>query len=502
LGFPTESPAIITNSAFLYTNGRGDIGVRNFGNPDSRGGTFLTNCTISGGTFGLLNADGSTAVLTNCTITNTQEGIFIPNLTPNTILKNTIVAGNSRDIGGQLASGSSFNLIGSSSYAGGLVNGVNGNQVGVSNPGLGPLSDNGGPTQTYALLAGSPAIDTGVCDPAVTTDQRGVTRPQGAGCDIGAFELASAPVNQPPTITPAAALTRQRGSAAVSATIATVSDTEDAAGGLSVTAGATPPGISLTGLANSGGEITANVSADCSASLGANTIALTVTDSGGRTATADLTVNVTDNTPPSLGTYPATQVNAGAGTTVMPSAPPSDNSSIQSLTASAPGFSGTLAGNPATGAITITNANPPGSYTVTVTATDNCGATSTATFSLTVTVLYNFSGFFQPVDNPPTVNVAPAGSAIPVKFSLSGNKGLNIFAAGYPVSQQMICNSSSPTGDIEQTVTAGASSLSYDAATDTYTYIWKTDRAWKGTCRKLIVKLNDGSEHVANFQFK
>jgi hypothetical protein len=54
---------------------------------------------------------------------------------------------------------------------------------------LGPLADNGGPTLTHALLAGSPAIDAavGVC-PA--TDQRGVARPQGDGCDAGAFELA------------------------------------------------------------------------------------------------------------------------------------------------------------------------------------------------------------------------------------------------------------------------------------------------------------------------
>ena len=51
---------------------------------------------------------------------------------------------------------------------------------------LGPLADNGGPTQTYALLPGSVAIDAG--DTTLTTDQRGVTRPQGSADDIGAFE--------------------------------------------------------------------------------------------------------------------------------------------------------------------------------------------------------------------------------------------------------------------------------------------------------------------------
>ena len=114
----------------------------------------------------------------------------------------------------------------------------------------------------------------------------------------------------------------------------------------------------------------------------------------------------------------------------------------------------------------------------------------------------NFSGFFRPVDNPPAVNVENAGRAIPVKFSLSGNKGLDIFAAGYPVSQQFECNNGAPVGGIEQTVTAGGSSLSYDAATDTYTYVWKTEKSWAGTCRGLIVKLNDGSDHMAFFQFR
>jgi CSLREA domain-containing protein len=55
---------------------------------------------------------------------------------------------------------------------------------------LGPLADNGGPTETHVLLAGSPAIDAGSPDcPPPATDQRGVARPQGAACDIGAFEL-------------------------------------------------------------------------------------------------------------------------------------------------------------------------------------------------------------------------------------------------------------------------------------------------------------------------
>jgi hypothetical protein len=56
------------------------------------------------------------------------------------------------------------------------------------NPLLGPLAYNGGPTETQALRPGSPAIDAGTADGCPQYDQRGVARPQGAGCDIGAYE--------------------------------------------------------------------------------------------------------------------------------------------------------------------------------------------------------------------------------------------------------------------------------------------------------------------------
>lgn len=114
---------------------------------------------------------------------------------------------------------------------------------------------------------------------------------------------------------------------------------------------------------------------------------------------------------------------------------------------------------------------------------------------------YVFSGFFQPVDNLPTLNSVKAGSAIPVKFSLNGNQGLNIFAAGYPTSTSTTCGTTAVDA-IEQTVTAGSSSLAYDASADQYSYVWKTNKTWAGTCRTLVVKLDDGSYHYANFQFK
>ena len=141
---------------------------------------------------------------------------------------------------------------------------------------------------------------------------------------------------------------------------------------------------------------------------------------------------------------------------------------------------------------------PVGTTTVNVTATDDAGNHSSCAF--TVTVLYDFTGFFSPTGNLPTLNVVNAGRAIPVKFSLSGNKGLGIFAANSPYTVAITCDGSVPQTDVTGTLTAGGSSLNYSA--DTYNYVWKTDSSWAGTCRQLVVKLNDGSEHRANFKFR
>jgi len=143
---------------------------------------------------------------------------------------------------------------------------------------------------------------------------------------------------------------------------------------------------------------------------------------------------------------------------------------------------------------------PKGTTTVTATATDAAGNQTTANFD--VTVLYDFTGFFSPVVNQPTLNLVNAGRAVPVKFSLSGNKGLSIFAAGSPASQQINCSSDAPISTLDATTTAGSSSLSYDAASDQYNYVWKTDSSWAGQCRALVVTLNDGSTHTALFKFR
>ena len=140
----------------------------------------------------------------------------------------------------------------------------------------------------------------------------------------------------------------------------------------------------------------------------------------------------------------------------------------------------------------------PATYTVKVQVTDDGGLT--AVDSATINVIYNFAGFFQPVDNLPTLNSVKAGQAIPVKFGLGGNKGLSIFAAGYPQSVRIACDTGEVLGTPEATSNPGGSSMSYGGGQ--YNYVWKTEKSWAGTCRQLAVKLIDGTFHYANFKFK
>jgi hypothetical protein len=110
-----------------------------------------------------------------------------------------------------------------------------------------------------------------------------------------------------------------------------------------------------------------------------------------------------------------------------------------------------------------------------------------------------FNGFFSPVANPPIVNKVTAGSAVPIKFSLGGDIGLNIFAAGYPKLVKATCQVLK-TNYIKNSG-AAASSLSYDRATGIYTYNWKTDKKLAGSCGALVLKFVDGSEKTLLFQF-
>ncbi|NDP41336.1 MAG: hypothetical protein GZ089_01240 [Aromatoleum sp.] len=227
-------------------------GIRNFGTTAITNTTFSGNSATSGFGGGINNASGSTLTITNSTfsgnIANSGFGGGISNASGNTLtITNTTFSGNSANFGfgagiytngGALTitnttfSGNSANLglgagiynntlaavtlrntivansVGAGNCGGTITNGGNNidsaatcgwgstnGSMSSTNPLLGALANNGGPTQTLALLTGSPAID-GVTfsapNSAPSTDQRGIARPQGAGFDIGAYELGSA----------------------------------------------------------------------------------------------------------------------------------------------------------------------------------------------------------------------------------------------------------------------------------------------------------------------
>jgi hypothetical protein len=102
-----------------------------------------------------------------------------------------------RSLGHNLSSGNTCDLVGDG-------------DVQTTSPALGPLRDNGGPTDTLAPAAGSPAIDAGLDSSCPATDQRGVRRPQGAHCDIGAVEFGASPGPAPAAASPAPRLTDLR----------------------------------------------------------------------------------------------------------------------------------------------------------------------------------------------------------------------------------------------------------------------------------------------------
>jgi len=199
-GIANEGTLTVGGSTFsnnsANSHGGGIYTTSTFG-PDS---TTIENSTISGNSAnyggGVYNSRGQTTI-TSTTITKnsapdnqgagvasnagTSEGTYT-----DTVVGSSIIAGNSTtDVdftSGPVNSFSSkgYNVIGD----GNATKAFNyqttpdqptTDQTNVSNPGLGPLADNGGPTQTHALLTGSPAIDKG--NTTLTTDQRGKSRP-------------------------------------------------------------------------------------------------------------------------------------------------------------------------------------------------------------------------------------------------------------------------------------------------------------------------------------
>ena len=199
------------------------------------------------------------------------------------------------------------------------------------------------------------------------------------------FPVTSANTN--PTITATTGLTRQQGTPQSTSQIAAVNDADTGANSVTVTvngsSSATVNGVTVSGILNTGGNVTANIVADCTATNASFT--LTASDGQGGSATDTLTITVTANSAPTL-TYNTPQtVTEGNSLTISPATGPSDNGSVSSIVVQdAGGYPGSLSVDNSTGVVTVNNAVSPGGYNLKIRATDNCGAQTDATFTLTV----------------------------------------------------------------------------------------------------------------------
>jgi hypothetical protein len=197
--------ATITNSTINNNMTDFQAGV---GNQDAN--VTLTNCTVSNNTAAVSSAGivsraafaTATTNVTNCTVANNNgpgAALAVANLQgamgASLTVKNTLAASNGQVNYFKGANNSVLTSLGhnlDTDGTSGFINGQNGDLIGSAgspiDAKLAPLAANGGPTQTRALMCGSPAIDAGDNNGAPVADQRGVARPQNNITDIGAYE--------------------------------------------------------------------------------------------------------------------------------------------------------------------------------------------------------------------------------------------------------------------------------------------------------------------------
>ena len=169
--------------------------ANNWGGGIKNGGTLtLVNSTVSNNSSveeggGIWNAESLTLINSTVGGNSSNNGGGILNHDTIT-MTNTIVATN--PMGADCSGEGSFTSLGHNLDSDGTCNLTGPGDLPGVDPLLGPLQNNGGPTETHALLPGSPAMDAGDNEACPATDQRGVERPQGLACDIGAYEFEPA----------------------------------------------------------------------------------------------------------------------------------------------------------------------------------------------------------------------------------------------------------------------------------------------------------------------
>ena len=262
-GINNAGTVTITNSTLSGNSATNGGGIYNSGTLTIANSTLSGNSAVQGG--GIHNNSG-TLTITNSTLSGNSAstggvGGSLYNAGTLTI-SNSTLSGNSATNGGGIYNHNTgtlnySNTIIANSTVGGDCDNNNGGTIGTNtknlvedntcspalfgDPNLGPLTNNGGPTQTFALLVPSPAIDAGddstcTAAPVNNLDQRGITRTLGAHCDIGAYEYQDATI---PTVDSFAA-TSPSTSLNIPITSFTASD-DLAITGYIITESSTPP---------------------------------------------------------------------------------------------------------------------------------------------------------------------------------------------------------------------------------------------------------------------
>jgi hypothetical protein len=461
--------------------------------------TFSANTSVTSG--GAIFNDGGTVTIINSTITNniadsdnnaigTGGGIF--NNTGTTTLRNTIVAGNfnedgasdaADDIGGTVEAASSFNLIGTGG-AGGLTDGVNNNQVGVANAGLGPLANNGGTTMTHALLATSPAVEAGsnanlpatdtfdldgdtVTAETLPVDQRGVGFPRVADSadanttqtvDIGAYESH-------PTVEDITNKTTAEDTALPQFTF----NLGDGTGSLIQSVTATSNNTLLIPNANivvTGSGSTRNL--DISPAPDANTpsegtatITVTVTATNGRTAVDTFDVTVTEvNDAPVPNNDTVANIDEDSGVYSIPFATLLTNDTNKgAANESSQTLNITAVSSPVGGTVQINGSN--------VEFTPTANFSGSASFVYTVTDNGTTNGVSDPKTGNATVNFTVNAVNDPPSFTIAGNPAAVNEDAGAQTVSNFATSISQGASESGQTLTFN---LSLTGSTGTLTF--------------------------------
>jgi beta-glucanase (GH16 family) len=194
---------ITITSSTVSNNLSGDVagGLRSLTNSTIINSTFSGNTSTAWHGGGIFHTDGQLTV-TNSTFAGnvapagTASGILVATFgaPANATLTNNVIEGNGGAFACAIEGGGAATITsgGANVISDGSCSPI-GSDMSSTNALVGPLADNGGATLTHALLAGSPAIDAADAGACPAVDQRGVNRPQGAGCDVGAVEVEFSP---------------------------------------------------------------------------------------------------------------------------------------------------------------------------------------------------------------------------------------------------------------------------------------------------------------------